>query len=95
MNIPLTAVHFSTYESVKKVLVSDPEEEGLLVQLIAGGTAGGLSAGVTNPLDVVKTRLQTEGMLSHHRHDIKSTAVVRPRSPSSTGPASCTVCDFQ
>lgn len=31
------------------------------MQLVAGGTAGGLAAAATNPLDVVKTRLQVGG----------------------------------
>jgi solute carrier family 25 iron transporter 28/37 len=30
------------------------------MQLVAGGLAGGAAAAATNPLDVVKTRLQTE-----------------------------------
>lgn len=32
------------------------------MQLLAGGLAGGAAAAVTNPLDVVKTRLQTAGL---------------------------------
>ena len=62
MNIPFTAVHFSMYESSKLLLAKDAEDEGLLVQLLAGGAAGGLAAAVTNPLDVVKTRLQTNSV---------------------------------
>ncbi|KAI8470861.1 MAG: mitochondrial carrier domain-containing protein [Monoraphidium minutum] len=37
-------------------------EEGLAVQLLAGGAAGAAAAAATTPLDVVKTRLQTEGL---------------------------------
>jgi type III secretory pathway component EscS len=75
MNVPFTAVHFSTYETVKRLIDRTGEDEGLLTQLVAGGTAGALSAASTNPLDVVKTRLQTDGML-HHRQGSHSTAVV-------------------
>ena len=74
MNLPFTALHFATYESAKKLLVLE-EDESLAVQLAAGGTAGGVSAALTTPLDVVKTRLQLEGVNSATRYG--TTAVVR------------------
>lgn len=74
MNVPFTAIHFATYESCKKLLAWQ-EDESLAVQLAAGGTAGGVSAALTTPLDVVKTRLQLEGVNSAARY--KSTALVR------------------
>lgn len=67
MNVPFTAVHFSAYETAKKALATE-DDENLGVQLVAGGFAGGLSAAFTNPLDVIKTRLQTDGLLRHRRH---------------------------
>jgi Mitochondrial carrier protein len=76
MNIPFTAVHFSAYETAKRLIDKDGDEETLVTQLLAGGAAGGLSAACTNPLDVVKTRLQTDGMLKHRRH-LHSSDVVR------------------
>ncbi|KAF6154541.1 hypothetical protein GIB67_027814 [Kingdonia uniflora] len=63
-NAPFTAVHFSTYEAMKKILSEvSPEnasEERLLVHICAGGVAGALAGAVTTPLDVVKTRLQCQ-----------------------------------
>ncbi|KAK9813241.1 hypothetical protein WJX72_011309 [[Myrmecia] bisecta] len=73
MNVPFTALHFATYESAKKALGTE-EEERLGVQLVAGGLAGGAAAGLTTPLDVVKTRLQLEGVNSATRYS--SSAVV-------------------
>lgn len=73
MNVPFTAVHFTVYESAKKMLRQE-EDETLLTQLSAGGLAGGCAAAVTNPLDVVKTRLQLEGVGSATKY--KTTAVV-------------------
>ncbi|KAM7532027.1 hypothetical protein LguiB_035437 [Lonicera macranthoides] len=66
MNAPFTAVHFATYEAAKRALMEfSPEtgdEETLLVHATAGAAAGGLAAAVTTPLDVVKTRLQCQGV---------------------------------
>lgn len=64
MNVPYTAMHFSVYETAKKVILKadESEEETLRVQLVAGGLAGGSASAVTTPLDVVKTRLQTAGL---------------------------------
>jgi solute carrier family 25 iron transporter 28/37 len=77
MNIPFTAVYFSTYESAKKALGAREawQEETLRVQLLAGGLAGGTAAGLTTPLDVVKTRLQLAGVSSPTRYS--SSALVR------------------
>jgi len=62
MNIPYTAVHFAVYESAKQMLGGDVEEleDRLLTHVTAGGSAGGIAAAITTPLDVVKTRLQTD-----------------------------------
>ena len=46
----------------------DDDDDGLLVQLTAGGAAGGIAAAATTPLDVVKTRLQLEGVGSAARY---------------------------
>jgi len=61
MNVPFVSIHFSTYEAGKRTLEDAGLSEGLQVELLAGGTAGGLAAAVTTPLDVVKTRLQLSG----------------------------------
>ncbi|KAF9614580.1 hypothetical protein IFM89_019327 [Coptis chinensis] len=67
MNAPFTAMHFATYEAMKKALSEiSPEnasEEQILVHLTAGGAAGALASAVTTPLDVVKTRLQCQAIM--------------------------------
>lgn len=79
MNVPYTAIHFATYESCKTYFSREKDgkegEETLAVQLGAGGIAGGLAAAATTPFDVVKTRLQLEGVHSATRYD--TIAVVR------------------
>lgn len=81
MNIPFTAIHFSAYETLKRLIDQKGDEETLATQLVAGGGAGAASAACTNPLDVVKTRLQTDGMLQHRRH-MHSSDVVRSATSS-------------
>ncbi|KZV99971.1 mitochondrial carrier [Exidia glandulosa HHB12029] len=60
MTVPFTAVQFSAYESLKKVL-NPRGEYSPSTHMIAGGLAGGVAAAVTTPLDVAKTLLQTRG----------------------------------
>jgi len=65
MNVPFTAIHFSSYEAAKTALfkASEAEREGFAVQFAAGGVAGGLAAAATTPMDVIKTRMQTQCVL--------------------------------
>ncbi|GJJ11362.1 hypothetical protein Clacol_005594 [Clathrus columnatus] len=60
MSVPFTAVQFTVYEELKKRLnptgVYSP-----MTHIVAGGLAGGVAAGITTPLDVAKTLLQTRG----------------------------------
>ena len=62
MTVPFTALQFTAYESLTKFMQNhrkagyDP-----LTHCIAGGTAGGVAAAATTPLDVIKTLLQTRG----------------------------------
>ena len=49
-----------TYSPLKRALGGDEEHISLLRNLVAGSIAGGVAAAVTNPLDLVKTRLQSK-----------------------------------
>lgn len=67
MNMPFTAINFASYESAKQVLRSNfsvSDEEGPLIQAVAGGFSGCIASAVTTPLDVAKTRLQATRLYS-------------------------------
>ncbi|KAI9840901.1 MAG: Fe(2+) transporter [Sclerophora amabilis] len=60
MTIPFTATQFTAYESISKVL-NPTKKYDPVTHITAGGLAGAFAAGITTPLDVVKTLLQTRG----------------------------------
>jgi solute carrier family 25 (mitochondrial iron transporter), member 28/37 len=60
MTVPFTAVQFSVYEQMKKFL-NPSGSYSPITHVTAGGLAGAIAAGVTTPLDVAKTLLQTRG----------------------------------
>ncbi|GAV56999.1 Mito_carr domain-containing protein [Cephalotus follicularis] len=62
--LPNWAVYFTMYEQLKSLLCSDDENHHLSIgaNVIAASGAGAATTIATNPLWVVKTRLQTQGM---------------------------------
>lgn len=61
MSIPFQSIHFASYEALKKTLnpvgTYDPK-----THIISGGLAGGIASLITQPMDVIKTLLQTRGL---------------------------------
>ncbi len=78
MNIPYGIVMVPVNESVKKLL-NPSNNYSFSASMIAGCFAGGIAAACTNPLDVVKTRLQTQGL------EACPVAVKVTKVPSSSG----------
>ncbi|KAF2459566.1 mitochondrial carrier domain-containing protein [Lineolata rhizophorae] len=60
MTVPFTALQFMAYESLSKTFNPSGRYDPY-THCAAGGLAGGFAAGLTTPLDVVKTLLQTRG----------------------------------
>lgn len=61
MNMPYGCVMVATNESAKKFL-NPNGQYNFYTTVIAGSVAGGVAGGLTNPLDVIKTRLQTQDL---------------------------------
>lgn len=67
MNVPFMSVHFATYETLK-VLLKRRDVHGTPKHILAGAGAGALGGVISNPLDIIKTRLQLQGVSGSPRY---------------------------
>ena len=61
MTVPFTATQFMAYESLSKIM-NPRKDYDPMTHCLAGGLAGAFAAGITTPLDAIKTVLQTRGL---------------------------------
>lgn len=62
MNMPYGCIMVAANESARKVLNSNSSTVGATTSLLAGAIAGFTAAAATTPLDVIKTKLQTQSL---------------------------------
>lgn len=60
MTVPFTALQFLAYESISTAMNPNKQYDPV-THCMAGAVAGGFAAGLTTPMDVIKTMLQTRG----------------------------------
>ncbi|XP_059155340.1 kidney mitochondrial carrier protein 1-like isoform X2 [Physella acuta] len=54
-------IKIGVYHSLKKMIVTDPADETLAVNVLCGVIAGSVSSSIANPTDVLKVRMQAKG----------------------------------
>ncbi|KAF1332573.1 Mitoferrin-like protein, partial [Globisporangium splendens] len=77
MNLPYSMIMVSANETFKKIL-NPSGEMNISAYFASGAMAGALAGVLTNPLDVAKTRLQTQLLL------VQEDPSVRPRAATAT-----------
>jgi len=65
MNIPFASVNVAANESFKRVL-NPSGEHSIPLSLVCGALAGGVAGALTTPLDVIRTRIQTQSLHPSH-----------------------------
>jgi solute carrier family 25 (mitochondrial iron transporter), member 28/37 len=81
MNLPYSMIMVSANETFKKIL-NPSGEMNIKAYMASGAMAGALAGVLTNPLDVAKTRLQTQMMLIEEESTVVSAASVASTSAS-------------
>jgi hypothetical protein len=60
-DIPYAVFTLLSYEYIQDVWSSTVTSQNIWRDMVCGGVAGGIGSYLTNPMDVIKTRLQTNG----------------------------------
>uniref|UniRef100_K3X9N6 Mitoferrin n=1 Tax=Globisporangium ultimum (strain ATCC 200006 / CBS 805.95 / DAOM BR144) TaxID=431595 RepID=K3X9N6_GLOUD len=93
MNLPYSMIMVSANETFKKIL-NPSGEMNISAYFASGAMAGALAGVLTNPLDVAKTRLQTQMLLVQEDPSCPSRArcsQLQTRGVALTVPTSCTI----
>lgn len=84
MNVPYALIMGTTNEAIRMVINPD-EEYSLSAYIFSGAAAGSVAAAATNPLDVVKTRLQTQ-------HLVRQELIFGPAAKAAAAPGGESPC---
>ncbi|KAG6962552.1 hypothetical protein JG687_00007078 [Phytophthora cactorum] len=81
MNLPYSMIMVSANETFKKIL-NPSGEMNVSAYIASGAAAGALAGALTNPLDVAKTRLQTQSMMMTEEASVGTRAPSRVKAAS-------------
>ncbi|XP_059913392.1 brain mitochondrial carrier protein 1 isoform X2 [Gadus macrocephalus] len=56
-------IKIGTYNTLKRLFVTNPEDETMVINVFCGVVSGVLSSSMANPTDVLKIRMQAQGSL--------------------------------
>lgn len=99
-DLPFSALQFAFYEKLHDMAqehVGHHNDMGVGLELATGAIAGGLAGAITTPLDVVKTRIQTQhndGGNSSSSSCSTTTKPISPKAPLGTGSSHSTGNSF-
>ncbi|XP_028671806.1 brain mitochondrial carrier protein 1 [Erpetoichthys calabaricus] len=54
-------IKIGTYQTMKRLFVSRPEDETMIINVFCGVVSGVISSAIANPTDVLKIRMQAQG----------------------------------
>ncbi|KAF3918727.1 hypothetical protein AA313_de0209388 [Arthrobotrys entomopaga] len=85
-DLPFSALQFAFWEQFQKwaKASSGGGDIGIGLEILTGGAAGGLAGTITTPLDVVKTRIQTQVRTDAPSEALLS-ADIKPRAHDDEG----------
>lgn len=64
LNVPFQSIQFPTYEFCRRIFHPTDNRYSPMTHIVSGGVAGAIASAFTTPLDVVKTLLQTRGLVT-------------------------------
>lgn len=80
MNVPFTIAQFGSYNSFKEIVGANDfnpgSAESVAAHWMCGGASGAIAAVLTNPLDVIRTAIQTQGLQGRLTPETRYTSIL-------------------
>jgi hypothetical protein len=91
-DLPFSALQFAFYEKFREYAFrlsgSEQKDMNISLELSTGAAAGGLAGTLTTPLDVIKTRIQTQNPETHRSNTAQTASSALPTTAASSSSSS-------